>query len=283
MTNTRNSATPPSDDGTARDDPANAPLSTLTRVTNYTRAMQRIKGILLTGVGTDGVLQAVCREVVSAVPDADFVGITMLVGDMRRPETAASTDSTVNDVDADQYRADEGPCLEAARTGNMVRARADDVSDRWPNFAANVADIGVRSYLSAPLSLDDEHVGALNIYSYSTAGFSDIDEVLVALFVTSIEVAVAISTRARSAEREVDGLHTAMRTRADIEQAKGMIMAMRGITADQAFEVLSAQSQNRNVRVSDIAAALIESVAQLEDRVEPFQDSKRRNSARSDE
>lgn len=138
--------------------------------------------------------------------------------------------------------------------------RVSDIADRWPDFAARVNDLGVGSYLSAPLTVDDEHLGAVNIYSFDPHGFSNIDEVLVRLLVTAAEAAVRISRRAKDAQFELDGLVTAMRTRADIEQAKGIIMAVRGISADAAFDVLSRQSQNENVKVSVLAASMISSV-----------------------
>src|SRR5690349_14629044 len=42
---------------------------------------------------------------------------------------------------------------------------------------------------------------------------------------------------------EVDGLRAAMANRAAIEQAKGLIIAARGCTPDEAFELLSRMSQ----------------------------------------
>jgi len=58
---------------------------------------------------------------------------------------------------------------------------------------------------------------------------------------------------------EVDGLRTAMANRAVIEQAKGLIIAARGCTPDEAFELLSRMSQNENRKLRDLAASLVES------------------------
>lgn len=135
-----------------------------------------------------------------------------------------------------------------------------DTIARWPRFAATVEPVGIRSYLSAPLSVDGEHLGALNLYSYDDHGFHDIDEVLIKTYVTAIEAAVVHSRRASSAVEELDGLQEAMRTRAVIEQAKGVLMALRGISADEAFAILSSQSQNRNVKVSVLAQSIIDTV-----------------------
>jgi AmiR/NasT family two-component response regulator len=58
---------------------------------------------------------------------------------------------------------------------------------------------------------------------------------------------------------EVDGLRAAMANRAAIEQAKGLIIAARGCTPDEAFELLSRMSQNENRKLRDVAASLVES------------------------
>ncbi|MBX5332806.1 GAF and ANTAR domain-containing protein [Rhodococcus fascians] len=230
-------------------------------VAGYAQALENLRSKLMARMDLSVILQAMCTEVVQALTTADLAGITLVDEDGGQPETVASTDPRVNDVDADQYRSNEGPCLESARTQQMVRVLVSEVRDRWPRFARTVSDLGVGSYLSAPLTVDDRHLGALNIYSYDPHGFSDIDEALVGLFVSSIETAVMVSRRARTAEEEVDGLLTAMKTRAQIEQAKGIIMAMRGIGADEAFAFLSEQSQSRNIKVTDIAATLIASIS----------------------
>jgi AmiR/NasT family two-component response regulator len=52
-------------------------------------------------------------------------------------------------------------------------------------------------------------------------------------------------------------LRTAMDSRAVIEQAKGIIMAERRCTADEAFEFLTGVSQETNRKVRDVAAALV--------------------------
>ena len=56
---------------------------------------------------------------------------------------------------------------------------------------------------------------------------------------------------------EVSQLREAMTTRATIEQAKGMLMASRRCGPEEAFEVLRRMSQDTNVRLVDVAAALI--------------------------
>ena len=56
---------------------------------------------------------------------------------------------------------------------------------------------------------------------------------------------------------EVANLRRALTSRATIDQAKGIIMAERGCTADEAFDLLAALSQNTNVRLAEVALALV--------------------------
>jgi AmiR/NasT family two-component response regulator len=44
-----------------------------------------------------------------------------------------------------------------------------------------------------------------------------------------------------------------------IEQAKGILMARYSTTADRAFEMLREHSQNNGRKLSDVAAAVVES------------------------
>lgn len=53
-------------------------------------------------------------------------------------------------------------------------------------------------------------------------------------------------------------LETAMRSRAVIEQAKGILMGQRRCTAEEAFEVLVRLSQNSNRKLRDVAQALVD-------------------------
>jgi AmiR/NasT family two-component response regulator len=52
-------------------------------------------------------------------------------------------------------------------------------------------------------------------------------------------------------------MQAAMLSRAVIEQAKGIIMAQRRCTADEAFAILSKISQDTNRKVRDVAASLV--------------------------
>lgn len=63
---------------------------------------------------------------------------------------------------------------------------------------------------------------------------------------------------------EVLQMRQALRTRASIEQAKGIVMARYGLGADAAWNYLVRTSQQRNVKLRDLADELVSSVARAE-------------------
>lgn len=58
---------------------------------------------------------------------------------------------------------------------------------------------------------------------------------------------------------EYHNLRGAFGRRATIEQSKGILMALHGITADRAFEMLREHSQHHGRKIVDVAQAIVES------------------------
>ncbi|ROZ49716.1 ANTAR domain-containing protein [Rhodococcus sp. WS3] len=209
------------------------------------------------GNATDALLQQVCVRTVETISGADMAGVTLL-SESGVPRTAASTNKAVLDVDFEQYISGEGPCLEAARTRSVVRATVADSELRWPTFTANLRGAGVQSFLSAPIWIYDRHAGALNIYSRGAHGFSEVDALILRVYTTSIEGLLRVSREIEFAKHEIAGLNTAMKSRATIEQAKGILMAIHGFGSERAFDVLVKESQRKQQKLHVIAEEIVE-------------------------
>ncbi|WP_250885369.1 ANTAR domain-containing protein [Rhodococcus erythropolis] len=207
------------------------------------------------------LIQTFCQQLVATIASVDMAGVVIVPERGTKPETVACTDARVFDIELEQYRVNEGPGVESARTTQPVRAGSDSVVRKWPDFAQRVAEVGVASYLSAPLFIDDVHVGVLSLYSVVDHGFAEIDEVLLQVFIAAVEGAVWKVRRGEEWKTEIAGLRAAMKSRGHIEQAKGMLMVMHAITEDQAFEMLAAQSQRQNIRLTAVAAEIIRALS----------------------
>ncbi|MGW4112375.1 ANTAR domain-containing protein [Actinosynnema sp. NPDC004786] len=204
------------------------------------------------------VLDRVCEQVVRAIPDVGSVSVTLLSEE--GPTTGAASGRDAVEMDLAQYRTGEGPCLQAARTRRLVRAAAAEVPDRWPAFGAAVAHRGVTSYLSAPLHVDDEQPGSLNLYRAGPGDFRPLDAALVELFSTAAGAAMRNARRHLHARDQAAQLGLALTSRAVIDQAKGIVMAVHRVSADEAFSMLVDRSQRENVKLRDYAERFIEEV-----------------------
>ncbi len=67
-----------------------------------------------------------------------------------------------------------------------------------------------------------------------------------------------VQDRLQLVQSELGHLRTALESRERIGIAKGMLMARYGLNEDQAFAFLSRTSQDRNVKLRDVAGQVIE-------------------------
>ena len=205
----------------------------------------------------ESALQTVVALAARTVPDCDAAGVTLL-DERGHPSTAACTDETTLEVDQAQYAEGDGPCLEAARTVTIQRVLVEEAEARWPAFAHASQQVGIKSFLAAPLVVAGEGIGALNLYSASAHGFGALDEAFVALFTGQVSAAVVSIQRYDRCRRLADNLKIALDSRAVIEQAKGVLMTTRGLDDQAAFDWLREQSQVRNVKLRRVAEELVQ-------------------------
>lgn len=99
------------------------------------------------------------------------VGLSIMVGGAVR--SIGATTPEAQRMDRGQAEDDDGPCLQALRTGEAIGVRDYTGDSRWPATAQRAAEAGIRSSLSLPMKTHDDVVlGALNVYSDSVDAFS---------------------------------------------------------------------------------------------------------------
>lgn len=136
-------------------------------------------------------LQRVGRLAVYSIEGCDVVGVTL--AEDGRVLTKAATDDLALQLDTAQYEADEGPCLESLRKGEVNVIRDIRQEDRWPRFIDQAATAGLASSASLPLTVRDKTIGALNCYSKSTNSFGEREVRVASLYATQAAVALARS------------------------------------------------------------------------------------------
>ncbi len=174
--------------------------------------------------------------------------------------TLAATDQRFIAMDDAQYEAGEGPCLAVLEPHDPVEWSAGDPEQLWQSFREAAERIGVRSSLSVHVPTDDVSavVASLNLYARSQRSATAAQITRAEAFAAQLAVAMQSIEAARATANLASGLAEAMRSRAVIEQAKGMLMSEKLIDADQAFALLTTMSQTSNVKLREVAARLVD-------------------------
>jgi GAF domain-containing protein len=148
--------------------------------------------------------------------------------------------------------------VDAAQAAAVVSVPDTGSDDRWPDWGARAHAAGVHSSLSIGLPVQEAVVGALNIYGTKPDSFDDDAIALAQAFAGYAAVAMANAHLYDTTASLAHHMQAAMESRAVIEQAKGIVMAERRCTAEEAFGVLVKISQDTNRKLRDVATALVD-------------------------
>jgi len=207
----------------------------------------------------EDLLTKVAMFAVQAIPVADGAGLTLIEHD--HSDTVVTSAGFVREVEDIQYGINEGPCITAVATGETVRSGSLSADPRWPRFGPRVGRLGVHSVLSLPLLTDDGVVGATNVYAHGRDAFDDRAERVGQLFAVPAAIAVQNAQVLAQTKRLAGNLQRAMINRSVIDQAIGIIVSRTGMSTDEAFDRLRTRSQNEHVKVSAVAASMVDVAA----------------------
>jgi GAF domain-containing protein len=205
----------------------------------------RVARELLESHGMEETLDHIVKLAVRTLDACEFAGISLVEG--KKITSPASSNEIPRIVDLIQSDTGEGPCIDAIVEQEMfVTGRLVDEM-RWPKFATRAhEETGVMSILSHRLFADEDTMGSLNLYSTQRDALGPTDVALGAVFATHAAVAMDAAKREHGYQQSVD-------SRDIIGQAKGIIMASTGCSADAAFGILVRQSQHENRKLVEIA------------------------------
>ncbi len=204
------------------------------------------------------ILTRIAQVAQQAIPGVDDVSVTLM--DLDRPRTVAFSGQLGPALDERQYRAGFGPCMDAAVTGDLVEVTDTAIDTLYPEFSRQAARAGIRRVLALGLVAPAPGgSGALNLYSAGEPFDQDVRKAAVA-FTSYAAVAVMNAAVVSGAINEAEQLRQAMDSRAAIEQAKGIIMATRRCSPDEAFDVLRQTSSRANQKLRLIAQDIVTKV-----------------------
>lgn len=200
-----------------------------------------------------------CAAIVAAVD----VGI-VLADASGELVVMASTSERLHLIEALQLSADDGPCVDSFRSGDVVTAGTlEEIMHRWPDFALGARDSDYQSVHAVPMRLRRVTIGSLNFFR-DRPGELDEADVSAAQTIADVATIGLVQERAvREASLARDQLQHALDARVLIEQAKGVIAHTRGVGMEEAWTILRHRARSRQARVTDIAQGVIEGVIVL--------------------
>jgi GAF domain-containing protein len=161
---------------------------------------------------------------------------------------------------------EEGPCLDCFRSGHRVVAEDLEADPgRWPLFTPEAMTAGFRSVHALPLRCQSQVIGALNLFC-TTSGALEEDDLIAAQAMADVATIGILQQRAvQEARVLVEQLQRALNSRVVIEQAKGVLAERAQVNLDEAFGLLRNYARNHNVRLGDVAEALIAGSVMIEE------------------
>jgi GAF domain-containing protein len=225
---------------------------------DFSASLTRMSGVLLTEATLDAILDLISSLAHSAIPGADGVSVTLSRD--AKAVTAAYSDDAVVQLDQVQYDTDSGPCVSAMSEGVVVDSGNLSEETRWSQFRVVAEAYEMMAVRSLPLRVQDDPIGALNLYSRSAGGFDQSRETA-EMFAGQASVILANADAYTSAEQLNEQLKEALKSREMIGQAKGILMEREGCSADEAFDILRRASQNSNKKLRAIAREVVESAS----------------------
>jgi GAF domain-containing protein len=194
----------------------------------------------------------------AAVSEADAAGL-MLTDQMGHLQFMAASNANGETLELFQLQISEGPCVDCFAAGEpVVNADLAHAADRWPTFAPRAIELGYQSVHAFPMRLREHIIGALNLFGSADAVFDQGDVRVVQALADVATIALMQERTIRRAEELTEQLQGALTSRVVIEQAKGAVAALDGITTDEAFEVLRARARSSQRRLADVAQTVLD-------------------------
>lgn len=171
---------------------------------------------------------------------------------------ATATPQDITAIEQVQEVHQAGPCVDAFQADDAVLIA--DISahgDRWPDLVRTATETGIVAIGAIPLRLDGLHLGTLDLYDIRPHDWTEEEAEVARLLAALATGYIANSSRLDRARETTAQLQQALDSRVIIEQAKGLLAGERGISVDDAFQVLRAHARNRGASLRDVANAVV--------------------------
>jgi GAF domain-containing protein len=187
----------------------------------------------------------------------DGAGLMLSDASQHLRGVAASDDRFAHLEDL-QIRHQEGPCIEAFDTKELVGAADLSQDGRWPLFSEAAVKREVRAVLASPLPYNQDAVGVVAVLSERSRPWSPANELALLAFTDLAALLIASIIQGEQQSELAGQLRGALNSRQVIEQAKGIVMGTTGVSARAAYEQLRARARSERRKLVAVCAEVVQ-------------------------
>jgi hypothetical protein len=214
--------------------------------------------------GTPGRLRRLCTTVTQVLPST-WAGLS-LAENGKVSGAITGSDAHARELETLQFTFGEGPCVDSLRSGGPVIEPdlATSGFPRWPAYAPEAYERGIRAVYAFPLQIGDACVGALDVYRDRAAPASS-DAISVAQTFARIALTMLVGDDPLSAaDAGVAALDDMLVPVLEVYQAQGMVMVDLGVSLAEALVRLRAHAFVEGRPVADVARDVVAGRLRLE-------------------
>jgi GAF domain-containing protein len=198
--------------------------------------------------GLPGTLETIATVARQIVPGFEHAGLAVVTKD--RVVAGPATGEIACHLDGLQIRLAEGPAPDSRTVVRAIAVGPTILRQRWPKYGVEAARLGLCSQLSVGLYDHGRALGSVSLYSWRREDLDPDAGARAEAFAVHAAIALSAAEDRRHLDRALD-------SRSMIGQAIGILMERFDIDAAHAYAHLVRLSNESNVKVREIAHALV--------------------------
>ncbi|MFI1194358.1 ANTAR domain-containing protein [Micromonospora sp. NPDC020750] len=206
----------------------------------------------------DEALTRLVRIARAAVAGVTWCGFTALRAG--EPAGVAASDPALAGLD-DLRPGPDSPAMSAIHRREMILSEDLVRESRWPAWTAQARDLGVRGVISAPVDVDEQVIGAINLYASASAVLTTRHQLTAMLLAEHAGLLLAAVRDRERRAAQAHALDAAQLAEGVVGQATGVIMTQRGCPAPEALQVLRSAALSLGIPVREVAERLVTTVS----------------------
>lgn len=181
----------------------------------------------------------------------------LLADPLQQLHLFAATSEQSRELELFQLQAEEGPCVDCYRTGEPVLvADVRTEIERWPQFVPTAVEAGFAAVHAVPMRAAGAVLGALGLFGTRPAELTEADR-LVGETLAHIACVAVLQEHPPTPTTVLPPLRAALASRVLVEQGKGFLSEMLGVSVGEAFRLMRTYSRTNRQHLTDVARRLM--------------------------